>query len=85
MIALLLLSLAHAQEPPAVHTVQVTEIDFSGLEISVAIGPRCCHCFEPAKSDLPPMVRVRRDFTEEMSDSARLIAPTFHDSAGTGE
>ncbi len=73
---LLFLSLAFADEPiePKVVYKKTTEIDFEGLELEgELIKPQGALLLERRRAHFNPLIKLRKDFNIEMSDSVREI------------
>lgn len=70
---------AHADPPEASGDVEIryrarTEIDFEGVEVEGSlIRPQGSLILDRKKGAFNPLIRLREEFNEEITDSSRLI------------
>ncbi len=71
----IIMSMAIAEEPDAkIVYKEKTEIDFEALDIEgELIKPQGALLLERSKAAFNPLIRLRKDFNAEMSDSVKSI------------
>ena len=73
-LILMLLTLAQETEEPKVIYKKKTEIDFEALEIEgELIKPQGNLILDRQRANFNPLIRLRADFSVEMSDSVKNI------------
>ena len=77
LFTIILSSAAYAEEPEDNENIvykQKTEIDFEGLEIEGAlVKPQGALLLDRKKASFNPLIKLRTDWDEEMSDSVNEI------------
>ena len=73
MFLYMMMSLSFAQDRAAEYKKR-TEIDFEAIDITgVMVKPQGSVIIERKKAEFNPLIRIRADFNQEMSDSVREI------------
>jgi len=68
-----LTSVAHAEEP-VVETKKVTQIDFEELDVKGNLGGIPIGLISERKvAQFPPMIKLRRNFTDKIDDSTEEV------------